>query len=159
MSPVEAFVTGIKIIDQWKELDCCLLKLLITWFLTGQRSICSAHSWSFVTFHRLSWSLDWLSKRALITWFNFDPGRNHLHGHTSDYPMSDSYSKDVVRVELHVGLRIAYGWSCMVTNGFCLVPRLHFCFAAAWKMALVNCLLHFFQGSDKSLCISAISDW
>ena len=42
MSPVEAFVTGIKIIDQWKELDCCLLKLLITWFLTGQRSICSA---------------------------------------------------------------------------------------------------------------------
>ena len=37
---------------------------------------------------RWPWSLDWLSKRALITQFNFDPGRKRFYvGYISDYPL------------------------------------------------------------------------
>ena len=43
VSPVEVFATRIKIFDRQKcvwLLDCSLLKRLITWFITGQRSSC-----------------------------------------------------------------------------------------------------------------------
>ena len=55
MSPVEAFVTRIKIFAVW----------------------------------RWPWSLDRLSRRALIARLNFDPSRKSFYiGHTSDYPLT-----------------------------------------------------------------------
>ena len=55
-------------------LDCSLLKRLITWFITGQRSSCcrACFIYWFSQFRRLPWFLDGLSRKALITWFNFD---------------------------------------------------------------------------------------
>ena len=46
----------------------------------------------------MPWSLDRLSKKALITWFNFDPGRKCFYtGHVSDYR---AFSCDVITFEI-----------------------------------------------------------
>ena len=67
MLPVEAFATRIKIVlITWSSP----LKLLI---FTGQRSNWS-HTFLIFTVRWLPWSLYRLSKRALIIWFNLDPG-------------------------------------------------------------------------------------
>ena len=48
----------------------------------GQRSV-----W-FLAVRRSHWSLDQPPKRALVTWFKFDPGHKRFYmGHISDYPL------------------------------------------------------------------------
>ena len=84
-----AFVTRIKIFDQQKVCLIAwsaLLRPLIAWFFMDQRSKC----WPLIfAVRRSPWSLDWLSKSALITWFYFDPSRKRFYtGHISDYPLS-----------------------------------------------------------------------
>jgi len=77
VSPVECLPPGSRFLIGKKcawLLDCSLLKRLITWFITGQRSSCcrACFIYWFSQFRRLPWFLDWLSRKALITWFNFD---------------------------------------------------------------------------------------
>ena len=52
--------------------------------------IVATRSWPLIlAVWRSLWSLDQLSKSALIAWFHFDPGRKHFYtGHISDYPLS-----------------------------------------------------------------------
>ena len=93
MSSVETFATGIKIFD-WQKV--CLIawsslqKLLIASFFYRSKvelELCILDPLIFVVW-RWPWSLDWLSKWALITWFNFDPSRKRFYmGYISDYPL------------------------------------------------------------------------
>ena len=84
-----AFATGIKIFD-WQEM--CLIvhsKLLIAWFLWVKGQIGAMQFDPLIfTVRRWPWSLDQLSKRALIIWFNFDLSHKCFYtGHISDYPL------------------------------------------------------------------------
>ena len=92
ISPVEAFTTGIKILIGEKcawSLDRPFWGPWSLDFLRVKGQIVAAHSWSLIfTVRRSPWSLDRLSKSALITWFCFDPGRKRFYtGHISDYPL------------------------------------------------------------------------
>ena len=70
---VEAFATRIKIFG-WQKVCLIawssLLKLLIAWFLKVKGQIATHVIDPVVAVWRLPWSLDQLSKKALITWFN-----------------------------------------------------------------------------------------
>ena len=74
--------------DFWsakRVLDRSLLEHLIAWFWTDQRSNCS-HEFLIRWFSQ-SGALDQLSKRALIAWFNFDPGCKCFYTrHIGDHP-------------------------------------------------------------------------
>ena len=93
MSPVEAFATRIKIFDQQQK--CAWLLDWPSWgpwlldFLQVKGQIVATCSWSLIfKVPRSTWSLDWLSKSALIAWFYFDPGHKHFYTeHISDYPL------------------------------------------------------------------------
>ena len=73
MSPLEVFASEIKIFERqifcaW-SIDCLLLKLLIVWFVTSQRSNCSCTSWSF-NFRSL--------EATLIPWLALKKGFDRL---------------------------------------------------------------------------------
>ena len=73
----------------WSSLQ----KLLIAgqWFFYGSKVKLESHVLDplIFTVRMLPWLLDRLSKRALITWFNFDPGCKRFYtGHISDYPLN-----------------------------------------------------------------------
>ena len=92
MSPVEVFVTRIKIFDQQKVcliVWLCLLKLLIAWFFYWSKVKLKLRVLDLLIFavRRSRWSRR-LSKRALIARFNFDSSHKRFHtGHISDYPL------------------------------------------------------------------------
>ena len=76
MSPVEAFATTIKFFDRQKV---CLIS----------RVKGHMHSWLLIFSSLEVILIPWSApKRALITWFNFDPSRKCFYmGHISDYPL------------------------------------------------------------------------
>ena len=79
--------------DSWSAKTCKRYAWLLDslwvkgWIICSCMCACTLDR-LIIADRRLPWSLDQLSKRALITWFNFDPGRKHFYtGHLSDYPM------------------------------------------------------------------------
>ena len=95
MSPVEAFVTAIKMFDRQKV---CLIawsfpsEALDHLIFKGQSQKVKLQlhilDLMILAAQRPPWSLDCPPKRALIAWFNFDPGRKRFYTrHMSDYPL------------------------------------------------------------------------
>ena len=79
MLPVEAFATGIKVFDRQKVC-------LIAWLLQVKGQIAVSR---FLQFGGYLNPLISSHKKALITWFNFDPSQKRFYtGHTSDYPLT-----------------------------------------------------------------------
>ena len=107
--PVQAFATSVKSFDCSWLLDCSSLKLLISWFSMSEKSnysqvavlnplifVVQRSPWSLDPL--IPWSLDWLSKRALIAWFNFDPGcKRFWNGCVNDYPLDQRTSINEIK--------------------------------------------------------------
>ena len=72
------------------SLDRPLLRLLITWFSRVRGQTGAVHSWSVDFSSSEATLIPWSApKRALIAWFNFDPGRKCFYmGHIRDYPLN-----------------------------------------------------------------------
>ena len=107
MSPVEAFATGIKNLDGWKSS-------LIAWSLRSEaldrsilrefkgQNVATPANYLIKCVDRLilvaqnsSWSLARLLKRALISWFYFDPGSKRFYKRRlCDYPFLGSIVVD-----------------------------------------------------------------
>ena len=106
MSHVEAFATGSRFLITkncaWSTLQklliCLILLCVKGWFGTTHFDPLIFAVW------RLPWSLDKLSKRALIAWFSFDPGCKHFYmGHISG---ASIFSTPYLVAVLQSGLRI-----------------------------------------------------
>ena len=97
---VEAFATMIKNLDRWKSsllawlLRSEALDRLILWETKGQnlatppKYLRKCVDQLILVAQNLSWSLDWLLKRTLITRFHFDPGRKRFYRRSlCNYPL------------------------------------------------------------------------
>ena len=97
MSQVEAFATGIKMFDRQKV--CLIVPFWSFWSLDFQwvkvkLLPCVLNPLIFAVW-RSPWSLDWLSKRTLIAWFNFDPVCKRFYtGHISDVSLTNALTWD-----------------------------------------------------------------
>ena len=123
MLPVEAFTTGIKYFDRQKV---CVMG----WLFPSEALHClvsvvrsSNCSRTFLIFFfsvpSSPWSLDRLSKRALIMWFYFDPDHKRFNTeHVSDYLLM-CYAALIWGLTTPWARYIAYGGSCFVTNTNC----------------------------------------
>ena len=85
MSPVEAFIT---VIFEWQKVCFITWLALLKLWLYRSKVRLQLHILDSLIFtvRRLPWSCDRLSKRALITWFYFDLGRD-TSTHLSDYSL------------------------------------------------------------------------
>jgi len=100
-SPVEAFATGIKILDRrkssliaWSLRSEALDHLILREFkgqnvATPAKYVRKCVDRLILVAQNSSWSLDRFLKRTLIAWFHFDPGRKRFYRRRlSDYPLS-----------------------------------------------------------------------
>ena len=87
MSLVEVFVTKIKILISKKFAGSFCSEALHYLIFNGSKVNLQLHILDLLIF-----PVQWLLKRALITWFNFDPGFKCFNmGHISDYPRQSAY--------------------------------------------------------------------
>ena len=93
MSPVEAFAIAIKLLIGKKCAWSLDHSFWGSWRLDFQGSKVKLQphilDYWFLAVWRSPQSLDWPPKRALIAWFNFDPGHKRFYtGPISDYPLT-----------------------------------------------------------------------